>query len=106
MRPLNASQSLESRDVLTRDRPNRRIAGGRGAIINHNVAGAALAGATAEMRPDHAELPTQDIQQRSIGISVDIRFDAIEAKSNTWHRGRTSAGVSLLRLVEFLDDFC
>jgi hypothetical protein len=37
------------------------------------------------MRPDHTELPAQNIQQRSIGISVDIRFDAVETKPNAWH---------------------
>jgi hypothetical protein len=37
------------------------------------------------MRPGYAELTAQNIQQRSIGIGVDIRLDAVEAKSNAWH---------------------
>src|SRR3954451_11883875 len=72
---------------------------------NDDVAGAAFTGAAAEMRSGHAELAAQDIEQRSIGIGVDIDLGAIEAESNAWHCGQTLAGVSLLRLVEFLDDF-
>src|SRR5438067_10245930 len=106
MWPLGTSQPFDGRDVLAGHRPERRIAGGYGAIVNHDVTGAAFAGATAEMWSDHAKLPAQDIQQRPIGISVDIRLDAIEAKSNTWHRGRTLADASLLRLVELFDDLC
>src|ERR1700738_238221 len=87
MWPLGISQSFDGRDVLARHRPERRIAGGYGTIVDHDVTGAAFARAACEMRPEHAELPKQDVQQRSIGISVDIRLDAIEMKSNVWHRG-------------------
>src|SRR5260221_11734166 len=45
------------------------------------------------MRPGHAELLEQDIQQRSIGIGIDLSFDAIEAKLNAWHRGWTFASL-------------
>jgi len=38
------------------------------------------------MRTGHAELPAQDIEQRSIGVGVDVSLDAIEAESNIRHR--------------------
>jgi len=51
-------------------------------IADDDVAGAAFIGPTAEMRAGDAELPAQDIEQRSIGIGVDCGLGSIEAESN------------------------
>src|SRR5258708_35133630 len=69
---LLASQPFDGRDVLVRDRRQRRVARGHGVVADNDVAGAAFIGPTAEMRAGDAELPAQDIEQRSIGIGVDF----------------------------------
>jgi hypothetical protein len=55
-------------------------------IADNDVAGAAFIGAATEMRTGYPELSAQDIEKGTIGVGVDISFDAIEAKSNTRHR--------------------
>src|SRR5262245_13456823 len=85
MRPSGTSQSLKRQDVLPRDRPQRRIAGVDGTIADDDVAGAALAGATSEMRTGETDFAAQDIQQRAVGIGVDGRIDAIQAETNLRH---------------------
>src|SRR6266404_3148163 len=101
MRLLRASQPRDGGDVLVRNRPQRRVACGDRAVADNDVAGAAFVGAAPEMRAGHAELPAQDIEQRTIGIGVDINLDAIEAESDTWHR---RDDLDLRLVAEFLDD--
>src|SRR5882757_342356 len=91
---FGGAKALDRGDILVRHRPERHIAGRHRAVPHDDITGAALAGAAAEMRPGHAELCAQNIQQRSIGIGVDLRLRAIEAKSNARHRGRTYCGLS------------
>src|SRR3979411_3365472 len=86
MRLLGASQPFDGGDVLVGNRPRRRVARGHYAIADNDVAGAAFVGAATQMRTGHAELPAQDIEQRSVGVAVDISLDAIEAESDTRHR--------------------
>src|SRR5712671_851823 len=101
---FRASQPFDGRDVLVRDRPQRRVACGHRVIADNDVAGAAFIGAAAEMRTGHAEMPAQDIEKRPIGVGVDISLNAIEAKSDTLHREWTLLR-DLLRLVtELFDD--
>src|SRR6266404_4177206 len=101
MRLLRAPQPFDGGDVLIRNRPQRRVARGDRMIADNDVAGAAFIGAAPEMWPGHAELPAQDIEQRTIGIGVDIGLDAIEAESDTWHR---RDDLDLRLVAEFLDD--
>jgi len=62
----------------------------------------AFIGATAEMRPGHAQGgPRSMLRQRRIGSASDVGLDAIEAESNA----RIAAATSRLRPVaELLDD--
>src|SRR6185312_9232536 len=77
--------AFDGGDVLVRDRPQRHVAGGDGAAADHDVAGAALARAAAEMRAGQAEGPAQHIEQRAVGIGVDFGLHAVEAKTDTRH---------------------
>src|SRR6266481_1546223 len=88
MRSLRASEPFDGSDVLVRDRPQRRVARGHRVIADDDVTGAAFVGATPEMRANDAELPAQDVEQRSIGVGVNCGLDAIEAEANTRHRER------------------
>ena len=47
---------------------------------------AAFTGAATEMRTGHAKRSAQDVEQRTIGIGVDVGLNAIEVKSNARHR--------------------
>src|SRR5258707_373162 len=85
---LLASQPFDGRDVLVRDRRQRRVARGHGVVADNDVAGAAFIGPTAEMRAGDAELPAQDIEQRSIRIGIDRGLGAIEVESDARHRER------------------
>src|SRR5579872_929547 len=52
MRMLRAAQSFKGRNLLVRDRPHRRVAGGDRMIFDHDMAGAAFARAATEMCAD------------------------------------------------------
>src|SRR5882757_1373474 len=86
MRSLAVAQTLDRCNVLVRDRPQWRVARRHRAVADDDVAGAAFAGAAAEMRPSQAERTAQDVEQGSVGIGIDGGLDAIEAKSNARHR--------------------
>ncbi len=51
MRLLRRAEALDRGDVLARRGPQRRVAGGHGLAVDQHVAGAALVGAAAEVRP-------------------------------------------------------
>ena len=57
-------------------------------VADHDIAGAAFAGAATEMRTHDAKLAPQNCQQRCIGIGIDEDLGAIETKSDTWHYDR------------------
>src|ERR1700754_169980 len=82
MRQLGGSQSFDCSDVLVRDGPQRCIARRHSMIADHDIASAAFIGAAAEMRPRHPQRAAQNVEQRPVGIGVDLGLDAIEAKSN------------------------
>ena len=82
VRVLGASQSLERGNLLVRDRPKRCVAGSHHTITDKNVAGAALACTATKMRSCQAEPSPQEIEQRAVGIGVNLGCDAIEIKSN------------------------
>src|SRR5690349_7580430 len=85
MRALRISQAFDRRHVLVCNRPQWRIACAYGVIADHDIARAAFAGATAEMRAGHPLWPAQDREQRCVGIGVDLGIGAIEAETNAWH---------------------
>src|SRR5436305_1131186 len=91
MRLFGIAQTFDRRDVLVSDRPQRGVARCHRAVVDDDVAGAAFAGAAAEMRPGHAERTTQDVEQGPVGIGIDGSLDAVEAKSNAQHREKPIA---------------
>ena len=63
-------------------------------IADDHATRATLAGAAAEMRTDEPEIPTQDLDQRTIGLGIDLRRNTVEAKFDAWHDSLDSYGSS------------
>src|SRR5439155_15983193 len=67
-------------DVVTGDRPKRRVARRHGIAVEEHVACAALRLAAAKPRPFELQVVAKNVQQRSVGLGVNLAVAPIDSK--------------------------
>src|SRR2546423_8793944 len=78
---------LDGRDLVTGDRPKRRVARGDGIAVQEHIARAALRFPTAEPRPLQLQIVAKDVQQRRGRLGLDLAVPTVDSKLESFsHR--------------------
>src|SRR6202040_2200681 len=74
------AEAFDGGDLLAGDVAERSLAGSHGFTVDVNRAGATQAGAAAEFRAGHLQLPEDGPEQRRIGCRLDGHIPSIDVE--------------------------